>query len=64
MPLVPEGPSRAPGGRVGFPAMNTAVKWVGGAVAVPVLALVLYLGAVLQVYILAAIVDLIGIIFT
>lgn len=44
--------------------MNTAVKWVGGAVAVPVLALVLYLGAVLQVYILAAIVDLIGIIFT
>ncbi len=44
--------------------MNTAVKWVGGLVAVPLIALVLYLGAVLQVYILAAIVDLIGIIFT
>ena len=43
--------------------MNTAVKWVGGAVAVPVIALALYLGAVLQVYILAAIVDVIGKIF-
>lgn len=43
--------------------MNTAVKWVGGAVAVVVIALALYLGAVLQVYILAAIVEVIGNIF-
>lgn len=43
--------------------MNDAAKWVGGAVAVPVLAILIYLGAVLQVYILAWIVELIGIIF-
>jgi hypothetical protein len=43
--------------------MNTAVKWVGSAVAVVVIALALYLGAVLQVYILAAIVEVIGNIF-
>ena len=43
--------------------MNVAVKWVGGAIAVPVIAIVLYLAAVLQVYILAWIVHLIGTIF-
>ena len=41
----------------------TGAKWVGGAVAVIVIAIVLYLGAVLSVYILAWIIDLIGIIF-
>ncbi len=41
----------------------TATKWVGGAIAVPVIALAIYLGAVLQVYILAWIVELIGNIF-
>jgi hypothetical protein len=51
----------AAAGRV--PAMNVAAKWVGGAIAVPVIAIVLYLGAVFQVYLLAWIVDLIGTIF-
>ena len=40
-----------------------AAKWVGGAVAVVVIAIGLYLGAVLSVYIIAWIIDLIGIIF-
>jgi hypothetical protein len=40
------------------------VKWVGGIIAVPVIAVLLYAGAILSVYILAWIVDLIGIIFT
>ena len=40
-----------------------AAKWVGGAVAVVVIAIGLYLGAVLSVYILAWIIELIGIIF-
>lgn len=43
--------------------MNVAAKWVGGAVAVPVIAIVLYLGAVLQVYLIGWIVQLIGAIF-
>lgn len=48
-----------------YPAarMNVAAKWVGGIVAVPVIALVLYLGAVFNVYIIAWIVQLIGVIF-
>jgi hypothetical protein len=43
--------------------MNVAVKWVGGAIAVPVLAVVIYLAAVFQVYILAWVIQLIGEIF-
>lgn len=43
--------------------MNVTAKWVGGAIAVPVLAIVIYLAAVFQVYILAWIVQLIGVIF-
>jgi hypothetical protein len=48
-------------GRV--PAMNVAAKWVGGAIAVPLIAIVIYLGGVFQVYLIAWIVDLIGTIF-
>ena len=43
--------------------MPVAAKWIGGAIAVPLIAIVLYLGAVLNVYIIAWIVELIGIIF-
>ena len=43
--------------------MNVAVKWVGGAIAVPVLAVLIYLAAVFQVYILAWVIQLIGEIF-
>ncbi len=43
--------------------MNTAVKWVGGAVAVPVIAIALYLGAVVQLYVLAFAIQIIGNIF-
>lgn len=43
--------------------MNAAVKWVGSAVAVVVLAIAIYLGAVLQVYVLAWVVEIIGRIF-
>ena len=43
--------------------MNVAVKWVGGAIAVPVMAIVIYLAAVFQVYILAWVIQLIGEIF-
>lgn len=43
--------------------MNPAVKWVGSAVLVPVLALAIYLGAVLHVYIIAWVVNLIGVVF-
>ena len=43
--------------------MNPAVKWVGSAVAVPVLAIAIYLGAVLQVYLIAWVVEIIGRIF-
>jgi hypothetical protein len=43
--------------------MNPAVKWVGSAIAVPVLAVAIYLGAVLQVYLLAWVVEIIGRIF-
>jgi hypothetical protein len=43
--------------------MNPAVKWVGSAIAVPVLAVAIYLGAVLQVYVLAWVVEIIGRIF-
>ena len=42
--------------------LNTA-KWVGAAVAVVVIAIGLYLGAVLSVYLLAWIIELIGMIF-
>jgi hypothetical protein len=44
-------------------ALLTAAKWVGGAVAVVVIAIGLYLGAVLSVYLLAWIIELIGMIF-
>jgi hypothetical protein len=40
-----------------------AAKWVGAAVFVFVAAVALYLGAVLQVYLIAWVVELIGIIF-
>lgn len=40
--------------------MNVAAKWVGAIVAVPALAVAIYLGAVIQVYLLAWIVDVIG----
>lgn len=43
--------------------MNTAVKWVGAAIAVPVIAIALYLGAVVQLYILAYVIQIIGNIF-
>jgi hypothetical protein len=43
--------------------MNPAVKWVGSAIAVPVLAIGIYLGAVIQVYLLAWVVEIIGRIF-
>jgi hypothetical protein len=39
------------------------VKLVGSAIAVPVLAVAIYLGAVLQVYVLAWVVEIIGRIF-
>ena len=44
-------------------ALITGAKWVGAVVAIIVLAIIIYLGAVLSVYILAWILDLIGIIF-
>ena len=44
-------------------ALITGAKWVGAAIAIVVIAIVIYLGAVLSVYILAWILDLIGIIF-
>jgi hypothetical protein len=43
--------------------MNPAVKWVGSAVAVFVLAIAIYLAAVIQVYLLAWVVEIIGRIF-
>ena len=43
--------------------MNTAAKWVGSAIAVPALAIAIYLGAVLQVYVIAWVVEIIGRIF-
>lgn len=43
--------------------MNVAAKWVGGAIAVPLLAILIYLFGVFNVYLIAWIVDLIGIIF-
>lgn len=45
------------------PAVVTAGKWVASAIAVFVIAIGLYLGAVLSVYVIAWIVDLLGIIF-
>ena len=44
-------------------ALLTAAKWVGGAVAVVVIAIALYLGAVLSVYSLGWVLALIGNIF-
>ena len=43
--------------------MNTALKWVGGAIAVPVIAIVIYLGGVFNVYLIAWVVEAIGSIF-
>lgn len=43
--------------------MNPAVKWAGSAVAVVVIAIGLYLGAVLSVYVLGWILELLAIIF-
>lgn len=43
--------------------MNLAVKYVGSAIAVPVLALAIYIGGVVQVYVIAWIVEIIGRIF-
>lgn len=45
------------------PPVNPAVKWVGSAIAIPVLAIGIYLGAVLQVYAIAWVVEIIGRIF-
>lgn len=42
---------------------NPALKWIAAVVAVIVIAIALYIGAVLQVYVLAFIVELIGRIF-
>ena len=41
-------------------ARNTAIKWAAAIIGVPILALLIYLGAVLQVYILGFVVQLIG----
>ena len=41
----------------------TAAKWIGAAVAVVAIGIILYLGAVLSVYIIAWVIELIGIIF-
>ena len=54
--------------RVGFRAVDnaaliTGAKWIGAVVAIIVISIVIYLGAVLSVYILAWILDLIGMIF-
>jgi hypothetical protein len=43
--------------------MNPAVKWFGSIVAVPLIALVIYLAAVFQVYLIGWVVQLIGTIF-
>jgi hypothetical protein len=43
--------------------MNVGVKWVGAAIAVPVLAILIYLAAVFQVYLLAWVIQVIGDIF-
>jgi hypothetical protein len=43
--------------------MNVAAKWVGSAIFVPVLAIGIYIGAVVQVYLLAWVIDIIGRIF-
>lgn len=43
--------------------MNVAAKWVGAIVAVPALAIAIYFGAVIQVYLLAWIIEVIGEIF-
>lgn len=44
-------------------ARSTAIKWAAAIIGVPVLALVIYLGAVLQVYVLGLVVHVIGLIF-
>jgi hypothetical protein len=44
-------------------ALITGAKWIGALVAIIVISIVIYLGAVLSVYILAWILDLIGTIF-
>ena len=45
-------------------ARNEVLRWIAAIVAVFVIAVVLYLGAVFSVYLLGWIVELIGIIFT
>lgn len=45
------------------PALATSAKWVAAFVGTIVLALVIYLGAVVQVYIIAWVVELIGRLF-
>ena len=45
------------------PTLATTGKWVGAAIGTVVLALVIYLGAVLHVYVLAWIIALIGWLF-
>ncbi len=44
-------------------ALITGAKWVAAVVVIVAVSIVLYLGAVLSVYVLAWILDLIGIIF-
>lgn len=43
--------------------MKTALRYVGAAVLVPLIAIGLYLGAVIQVYVLAFVIEGIGRIF-
>lgn len=42
------------------PSAANAAKWVGATVGTIALALVIYLGAVLQVYVLAWVIEIIG----
>jgi hypothetical protein len=44
-------------------ALITGAKWVGAVIVVLAIAAILYLGAVLSVYVIAWVIDLIGIIF-
>lgn len=43
--------------------MNVPIKWAAAIIGVPLLAVLIYLGAVLQVYVLAWVVAVIGLIF-
>lgn len=44
-------------------ALITGAKWIGAAVFVVAAAIVIYLGAVLSVYVIAWVIDIIGAIF-